>query len=217
MSHVVLGNKHINVGNIFCIARSYAADKHQLAEPRTSDPVVFLKPTSALHFEHTIFLPENSDHIVYESELVILMGAGGKHLTPQQGLNSIAGYGIGLDLTARDWQEKAAAAGLPWTLAKGFDGAACLEREFLSADSFPDPKNIKFSMRLNGDLRQQGDTGMLLYPLGDIVAFISRYCTLTAGDLIYTGTPSGTGRLQAGDHIDLYFGRLHAHFAVAGV
>lgn len=217
MSHITLDNQNIRVGNIFCIARSYAADADGLARAREAgvQPVVFLKPTSALHFAGTVALPAQSAHIVYESELVVLIGQGGKNLDTRQALASIAGYGIGLDLTARDWQEAAAAAGLPWTLAKGFDGAACLSRSFLPAAAFPHPERITFSMHLNGELCQQGDTALLIYPLAEIIAFLSRFCTLSAGDLIYTGTPPGTGRLHAGDVMDLRLAELHARFVVA--
>ena len=216
MQNILLNNNLIPVNNIFCIARSYAENLEELGKVRNSSPVVFLKPKSALHFgDSPVKLPHNSNEIYYEAELVIVLGKGGKNLSSKEALDCIAGYSIGLDLTAKDWQTDARKQGLPWALAKGFDGSACVIREFIPVGKFPDPTKITFDMYLNGQLRQHGDTSFLLYSLADIISFLSHYFTLECGDLIYTGTPPGAGLLSANDRISLHLGEQCGEFLMA--
>lgn len=186
---------------IYCIGRNYAAHIEELGNARPDAPVVFLKPQSALTTAPAIRLPDFSEDVHYEAELVVHIGKGGKDIAAAQALDHIAGYALGLDLTARDVQEKAKNAGLPWTLAKGFDHAAVLT-PFVPAHGLS-PENIRFTMDLNGERRQNGDTALMLYAIADLIAYLSRHFTLHSGDIIYTGTPKGVGKLQSGDRIRL--------------
>ena len=190
------------IHTIFCIGRNYAAHIAELGNAPPDEPIVFLKPYNSLAQSDTLHLPAYSQDVHYESELVVHLGQGGKNIPHEQALACIQGYGLGLDLTARDAQAKAKAGGLPWTYAKGFDDAATLSA-FVPAATFPDPADIRFSMDLNGERRQNGHTALMLYPIIDLIVFLSSRFTLHAGDLIYTGTPQGVGKLSPGDHIHL--------------
>ncbi|HEX4856911.1 MAG TPA: fumarylacetoacetate hydrolase family protein, partial [Limnobacter sp.] len=158
--HVILRGQEtrsIEVRNIFCIGRNYAAHIAELGNRPEETPVVFLKPTSALNGPgQPIHLPPFSVDVHYETELVLLMGQGGKYIPPEQALAHVDGYGLGLDLTARDLQTLAKKSGLPWAVAKGFDCAATVT-EFIPACEFQQPENIQFEMWLNGVLKQQGN------------------------------------------------------------
>jgi 2-keto-4-pentenoate hydratase/2-oxohepta-3-ene-1,7-dioic acid hydratase in catechol pathway len=205
------------VSNIYCIGRNYAAHAAELNNPLEPEPLVFIKPTSAILQEcQDIQLPAFSSDVHFECELVLVVGRGGKHIAEDTALDHIAGYGVGLDLTARDLQAVAKQKGSPWTLAKGFDGAACLSR-FLPRDTLANPATCRFSLDINGQRRQSGDCSQMLHPLPRLITLLSRYFSLQAGDLIYTGTPEGVGPLHAGDRLLLDLaGQLKAEFKVAG-
>ncbi|MDO5091133.1 MAG: fumarylacetoacetate hydrolase family protein [Cardiobacteriaceae bacterium] len=196
-----LDGSHHPLRTIYCIGRNYAAHIEELGNARPDAPVVFLKPQSALTSAAAIHLPDFSHDVHYEAELVLHIGHGGKNIAREQALAHIAGYALGLDLTARDLQTSAKNAGLPWTLAKGFDHAAILT-PFIPAQQLA-PENIRFTMDLNGERRQNGDTRLMLYPIADLIVYLSRHFTLHAGDIIYTGTPEGVGKLKSGDRIRL--------------
>lgn len=206
MPHVALQGtqtKAVQVRNIFCIGRNYAAHIAELGNRPEEDPVVFLKPTSALHVQGTpIVLPAHSSDVHYETELVLLIGKAGKNIPEVNALDHIAGYGLGLDLTARDLQTKAKQAGLPWAVAKGFDCAATVTT-FVPSNAIEKPFDIHFQMHLNGHLKQQGDIGKMLFSIPQIVHYLSTVFTLQEGDLIFTGTPEGVGSLNRGDRIRL--------------
>ncbi|HEY9101275.1 fumarylacetoacetate hydrolase family protein [Chitinimonas sp.] len=204
------------VANIFCIGRNYAAHAAELGNQVEPEPVVFLKPTSALLEEgQPLRLPAFSQDVHHEAELVVLIGQGGKHIAPEAALQHVAGYALGLDLTARDLQTVAKQKGLPWTLAKGFDGSACVSR-FVPAAALPAPGEATFSLDVNGQRRQSGDCRMMIYDLPFLIAYLSDRFTLQAGDLIYTGTPAGVAALQAGDQLALSLpGLIDARFEVA--
>ena len=195
------GSRH-PIHTIFCIGRNYAAHIAELGNSRSAEPLVFLKPFNALAKSNTLHLPDYSQDVHYESELVVHLGGGGKNLTPEQARACIHGYGLGLDLTARDAQATAKAGGLPWLYAKGFDDAATLSA-FVPAAQLPDPADIRFHMDLNGERRQNGHSAMMIYPIVDLIVFLSSRFTLHAGDILYTGTPEGVGALQPGDSIVL--------------
>lgn len=204
------------INNIFCIGRNYAAHIAELNHRPDERPLVFLKPTSALHGEGTpITLPAFSANVHYETELLVLIGMGGKNIKPENALSHVAGYGIGLDLTARDLQEEAQAKGLPWALAKGFDGSACVSH-FIAAADLPDVMTCSFTMKLNGELRQHGEVTQMLFNLPTLIAYLSQVFTLNKGDLIFTGTPQGVGPLHRGDVLELDLAnQLSARFSVA--
>ncbi|UJF24021.1 fumarylacetoacetate hydrolase family protein [Suttonella sp. R2A3] len=208
--------RELALNSIFCIGRNYAEHIEELGNERPDAPVVFDKPAAALlHDGGTITLPKGSEDVHYETEVVVALASGGRDLSQEEARQAIAGYAVGLDLTARDWQSVAKAKGLPWTLCKGFDGAACVST-FLPVDECPEPQALSFSMWQNGELRQQGETKMMLFPIAELIAYISEYCTLSAGDIIYTGTPVGVGPLAAGDHLRLnLLDKISATFEVS--
>lgn len=204
------------VSNIFCIGRNYAAHAAELGNQVEAEPVVFLKPTSAIqHEDAPIVLPDFSRDVHFETELVLAIGRGGKHIDKRDALSHVAGYGLGLDLTARDLQNAAKQKGLPWAVGKGFDGSACLSR-FIPASALPQPGEATFSLDINGARRQSGDCRLMVYDIPYIIAYLSNRFTLQAGDLIYTGTPEGVAALHSGDQLHLRLADLlEASFAVA--
>jgi 2-keto-4-pentenoate hydratase/2-oxohepta-3-ene-1,7-dioic acid hydratase in catechol pathway len=218
MTQVYLQNNKnpINISNIFCIGRNYAAHAAEMGSAPTETPMVFLKPTSAIATEKSpILLPQFSVEVHYETELVVLIGKGGKNITESDALKHVAGYAIGLDLTARDLQSQAKAKGHPWLLSKGFDNSACVS-QFIAPDAIPNPNDLHFSMELNGKLVQEGNTQLMLFSVPTLIHFLSRVFTLNEGDLIFTGTPEGVGPLHSGDRIHLSLAnKLHADFNVA--
>lgn len=203
MTMLTLAGTPVRPANIFCIGRNYAAHAAELGNPLEAEPLVFLKPTSALLCSGMpLVLPPFSDNVHFEAELVVLIGKGGVEIDEANALSHVAGYGVGLDLTARDVQDEAKRRGLPWAKGKGFRAAACVS-DFVLASEVADPQRLTFSLHVNGELRQLGDTARMLFPLSTLIAYLSRVFGLSAGDLIYTGTPEGVGRLQPGDTLAL--------------
>jgi len=204
------------VSNIFCIGRNYAAHVAELGNQLEEEPLVFLKPTSALSLNgQDIALPTYSNDVHHECELVLLIGKGGHDIPVADALSHIAGVGIGLDLTARDVQSEAKKGGKPWTKAKGFRHAACVS-DFVAVSHVDVSRPFSFSLQVNGETRQQGDTSLMLYPLATIINYLSQTYGLTEGDLIYTGTPQGVAALQAGDVLHLQLdGVVSADWTVA--
>ena len=219
MPHITLlaqQNKAIQIRNIFCIGRNYAAHIAELGNRPEEDPVVFIKPTSALHTPGTpIVLPAHSNDVHYEAELVLLIGKAGKNIPEEKAFEYVAGYGLGLDLTARDLQTKAKQGGLPWAVAKGFDCAATVT-QFVPAEHIEQAHMIEFQMYLNGQLKQHGDVRKMLFPIPYIVRYLSEVFALQEGDLIFTGTPEGVGRLASQDHVRLELpGSIYSEFLVS--
>jgi 2-keto-4-pentenoate hydratase/2-oxohepta-3-ene-1,7-dioic acid hydratase in catechol pathway len=206
----------VRVANIYCIGRNYARHIEELGNTRGDAPVVFLKPTGSLINEaDTIELPSFSLSVHHETELVALIGRGGRHIPEGEALAHVAGYGLGLDLTARDTQDALKAKGLPWLLSKGFATAACVSA-FVPAEALPDPGHATFTLHVNGVLRQTGDTAMMLYPLPYLISWLSGVVPLLPGDLLFTGTPEGVAPLAQGDRLELRLGGLlRADFSVA--
>lgn len=206
MPHITLQStqhQEVQVRNIFCIGRNYAAHIAELGNRQEEEPVVFVKPTSALHTQGSpIVLPAHSSDVHYEAELVLLVGTGGKNIAEHNALQHILAYGLGLDLTARDLQTKAKQGGLPWAVAKGFDCAATVT-PFVPAENIEHAHNIEFQMHLNGQIKQHGDIRKMLFPIPYIVHYLSKVFTLQAGDLIFTGTPEGVGPLKNNDKVRL--------------
>lgn len=204
------------VGNVFCVGRNYAAHIAELGNRPEQAPLVFLKPTSALLNAGTpIVLPAFSNDVHYEAELVLLIGQGGKHIAQENALDHVAACGLGLDLTARDVQSKAKAGGLPWLLAKGFDGAACVSG-FVPLRNVGPLESFEFEMHLNGQRKQHGLVKNMLFSIPYLVHYLSTVFTLQAGDLIFTGTPEGVGPLVQGDKVRLSAqGLLACEFQVA--
>ena len=217
MKHIhIQGHPPVCVGNIFCIGRNYAEHISELGNRQEEEPVVFLKPTSALSEEDVpICLPHWSDDVHYEAELVLLLGQGGRNIPEAQALSHVVAYGLGLDLTARDRQEQAKKSGLPWTMSKGFDQSACVS-EFIPSFLLNTPKDCCFELYINDELRQRGQTKQMLFGLETLISYLSSIFCLSAGDLIFTGTPQGVGRLEAGDRLYLKLENLvSAQFVIA--
>lgn len=200
---ITLENKQLPIQNIFCIGRNYAKHIAELNNETPTEPLVFLKPTSALAQKNDIItLPAFSNSVHYEAELVIYIAKDARNIAVDEALSIIGGYGVGLDLTARDLQDVIKKRGEPWTKCKGFPAAAIVS-DFINTDKIQDPKNIQFSFTQNGVLKQDGNSKMMLYPIAEIISYLSTIYGLSEGDLIYTGTPEGVGELNAGDQLNL--------------
>lgn len=216
MKTIILNGQTQPVGNIFCIGRNYHEHIRELRNTRPTEPVVFLKPTSSLlHSGGLILLPPESQDVHHECEWVVYIGHDTNHIAVDTALDYVAGYGIGLDLTARDIQSILKTQGLPWTAAKGFRTSACVS-EFVTAASVSDIQSQTFSLYVNGQLRQSGDSSLMIFSVAEQIAYLSRHYGLQAGDLIYTGTPAGVAAIHPGDHLELnWHGHVQASFDVA--
>ena len=203
MKTIQLNGQALPVANIFCIGRNYHEHIRELDNAVPTEPVVFLKPTSALLAAgEDIVLPAFSNDVHYECELVVYIGRDAHNISAAEALAHVGGYAIGLDLTARDVQSAAKVQGLPWTQAKGFRGAACVSA-FVAAAAVGNIQAQAFSLSVNGQIRQQGDSAQMILPVAQQIAYLSAVYGLQAGDLIYTGTPAGVGKMVAGDELHL--------------
>ncbi|ALD22588.1 fumarylacetoacetate hydrolase family protein [Hymenobacter sp. DG25A] len=187
---------------ILCIGRNYAEHIAELHNEVPDEPVIFLKPdTALLQRNMPFFYPDFSQDIHHEIELVLRVSKNGKNIDPKFAHTYFDAIGLGIDFTARDLQSKAKSKGLPWDLAKGFDGSAPLSPSFKPVAEFADLNNINFRLEVNGEVRQRGNSGLMLHNFDNIISYISRFITLKMGDLIFTGTPSGVGPVQVGDQL----------------
>ncbi|MCL9668694.1 fumarylacetoacetate hydrolase family protein [Rosenbergiella epipactidis] len=188
------------INNIYCIGRNYVEHAQELGNRVEEDPVVFSKPNSALIVGDTITLPTFSQDVHYETELVIRISAPAFQIEPDQADAYYDSVAIGLDLTARDLQADLKSKKLPWLLAKGFNGS-CYVSNFVAKQAVPQP--IHFGLAINGKTVQQGVSSEMVFSIKQIIAFISRYIALQPGDIIFTGTPKGVGKLESGDTLRL--------------
>ena len=187
---------------IIAIGRNYAEHIEELKNERPSAPVVFLKPDTALLKNNAAFYhPDFSENIHHEVELVLKVCKEGKYIQKQFAHRYFDEIGLGIDFTARDLQDKCKAKGLPWEIAKAFNGSAPIG-DFLPVEEFNDLKDINFHLKINGELRQKGNTAMMLFDFGTIIEYVSQFFTLKKGDLIFTGTPAGVGKINVGDHLE---------------
>lgn len=189
---------------IIAVGRNYTAHAEELNNPIPESPVIFLKPDTALLKDNKPFyIPDFSSDIHFELELVLRVCKEGKHIAEKFASRYYDEIGLGIDFTARDIQNTHKEKGLPWELAKAFDHSAAIS-SFIPKDQFEDLYNLQFELRLNGETRQTGDTSYLLFSYEKIIAFVSRYITLKKGDLIFTGTPKGVGRVKQGDKLEAW-------------
>jgi 2-keto-4-pentenoate hydratase/2-oxohepta-3-ene-1,7-dioic acid hydratase in catechol pathway len=189
---------------IIAIGRNYAAHIEELRNERPDEPVIFTKPDTALaRSNQPFYIPDFSGEIHYEAELVLKISRMGKNIHERFARRYFDSIALGIDFTARDLQAKAKGKGLPWALAKGFDGSAPVSG-FFPIDHFPDLDNINFSLIVDGEVRQKGNSSRMLFSFEYIVAYISRYITLKEGDLIFTGTPEGVGPVKIGNKLEGY-------------
>lgn len=186
---------------IFCVGRNYSEHAKELGNAVPENPVIFSKPDTALIKNgEPFYLPEFSNDVHHEVELVIRISKMGKKIQENFARNYYNEIGLGIDFTARDIQSKLKDKGLPWELAKAFDGSAPLG-DFISTDNL-DLNQIQFSLSKNGTVVQKGNTSHMIFSFDYIVSFVSQYFTLKVGDLIYTGTPAGVSKVQAGDVLE---------------
>lgn len=189
------------IGKIICIGRNYAEHIRELGNETPEAPVIFIKPASSVIGEgETIVIPEYSRDCHHEAELALLIGTGGKNIPIEKALEHVAGYGVAIDLTLRDVQADLKKKGLPWEIAKGFDTACPLSR-FTPAERVPDPQNLRIVLSVNGEIRQDGNTSMMIHSIPAIISHMSGIFTLEPGDVILTGTPSGVSQIVSGDSL----------------
>jgi acylpyruvate hydrolase len=186
---------------IICIGRNYTEHARELNNPVPSKPVFFMKPDSALLINNNpFFLPDFSNEIHYEAEIVLKISRLGKNIQKQFAGRYYNSLGVGIDFTARDLQDACKKAGHPWEIAKAFDQSAAIGR-FIPLASVPDASAIKFRLDINGTTVQNGNTKEMIFSFNDIIAYVSTFVTLKTGDLIFTGTPAGVGPVKNGDHL----------------
>jgi len=187
---------------IICIGRNYAEHAKELGNDIPDEPVIFMKPKSALLQVHTPFYyPEFTNELHYECELVLRVCKNGKYIQERHASNYYNGITVGIDFTARDIQEEAKKKGLPWEKAKAFDNSAAVGK-FIDLTPEINKKNINFSLLKNGEQVQKGNSSQMIFNFDAIVANISNYFSLNIGDIIFTGTPAGVGECVVGDELE---------------
>lgn len=188
---------------IFGIGRNYAAHIEELNNERPDEPVIFTMPeTALLHKNRPFYYPSFSSDIHFEVEIVLKICKVGKNIDQKFAHTYYDEIGVGIDFTARDLQQKAKEKGLPWAIAKGFNDAAPISA-FVPKKDY-DLENLNFSLTQNGELRQSGNTGLMLFSFDYIISYLSKYFMLKKGDLIFTGTPKGVGPVKIGDRLEAF-------------
>ena len=186
---------------IICIGRNYRDHISELNNKITQEPLFFLKPDTAIQPKgHPFFIPDFSNNIHYEVELVIKISKNGKNIDEQFSHKYYEEIGLGIDFTARDIQQECKELGHPWEKAKGFDGSAQISHKFINKNEL-DLNNINFKLEKNQQIVQNGNSKDMIYSFGYIISYVSKFYTLRAGDLIYTGTPAGVGKVEIGDKL----------------
>lgn len=189
---------------IFCIGRNFADHAKEMGNGIPDEPVVFMKPKSALVQNHTPFYyPEFTNELHYEVELVLRINKNGKYVQPRHAANYYNAVTVGIDFTARDIQNELKEKGLPWEKAKAFDNSAALGK-MIDVDKNFDIRNVNFSLKKNGEEVQKGNTSQMIFEPNDLISHISNYFSLNIGDLIYTGTPPGVGECVVGDRLEAF-------------
>jgi 2-keto-4-pentenoate hydratase/2-oxohepta-3-ene-1,7-dioic acid hydratase in catechol pathway len=194
--------QELPVGKIVCLGRNYAAHAKEMNADVPRTPVLFLKPSTAVVPDGgSVVLPPISRDMHHEVEMVVVIGERGKDIRRAEAFAHVAGYAVGLDMTLRDVQAEAKKAGLPWSVAKGFDTSAPVSL-VTERDLVPDPHNLELSLKVNGKLRQHATTKQMLFRVDEIIEYVSSIFTLERGDLIFTGTPEGVGPVVPGDLLE---------------
>lgn len=188
---------------IICIGRNYAEHAKELGNEIPENPVIFMKPdTAVLKKGSDFYIPEFSNDVHYELEVVLKISKGGKYIQKENAPKHYDEIALGIDFTARDLQSQLKGKGLPWELAKGFDGSAVVS-DFFPKENF-DLKNLNFQLQKNKEIVQDGNTNLMMFSPDDIIAFVSQYFTLRVGDLIFTGTPKGVGKVSENDELEMF-------------
>jgi 2-keto-4-pentenoate hydratase/2-oxohepta-3-ene-1,7-dioic acid hydratase in catechol pathway len=189
------------IGKILCIGRNYVDHIKELGNEMPQRPVIFMKPASSVIGEgEEIVIPSYSSDCHHEAELAVLIGRGGKDIEVAAALQHVAGYGVAIDLTLRDVQSEQKKKGLPWEIAKGFD-TSCPLSAFVPAAKVADPQEVRITLAVNGEPRQDGSTALMIHRIPELISYLSSIFTLEAGDVILTGTPAGVGPIKSGDEV----------------
>lgn len=189
---------------LICIGRNYTDHIKELENEKPTDPVVFLKPdTSILLKKQPFFIPDFSDEVHHEVEVLVKIKKVGKHIDKKFAHKYYDEIGLGIDFTARDLQAQLKAKGLPWEKAKAFDGAAVVGK-WLPKSKFQDLNNLNFSLKKNSEVVQTGNTQLMLWKIDELIEYVSKYFTLKIGDIIFTGTPAGVGKVFVNDELKGY-------------
>jgi acylpyruvate hydrolase len=189
---------------IICIGRNYAEHAKELNNIIPAEPIIFLKPKTALLVEgKALYYPEFTNDLQYECELVVRMSKNGKYIQEKFARKYYNAMSLGIDFTARDIQQKQKEKGLPWEIAKAFDGSAAVGA-FIPIEEDLNVQQLNFELKINGETRQLGHTSDMLFSIDQLIAYTSQFFTLNIGDLIFTGTPSGVGSLSVTDQLDGY-------------
>lgn len=197
------GPCELPLGKVVCVGRNYVAHAKELNNPVPSTPMLFIKPATAVAgIDGPIVIPKGKGACHHELEVSVLIGETLTNATAEAARKSVAGYGLGLDLTLRDVQGRLKEKGHPWEVAKAFDGS-CPLTAFVPAEQIEDPLRLDFQLERNSALQQKGNTSEMVTSIFDLVAFMSTQFTLLPGDVVMTGTPAGVGPLESGDELVL--------------
>ena len=198
--------RKIRIGKLVCLARTYKKHAKEMKSDVTKEPILFLKPASAVIFnEDSVIIPKISKTLHHEVELGVIIGKKCKNVLKSKASDYVLGYLLALDITARDIQEEAKKKGWPWSIAKGFDTFAPISNVVLK-EKIPNPNNLDISLKVNGKLKQSSNTKNMIFSVERIIEYISQIMTLDEGDLILTGTPEGVGEIKKGDILEAELG-----------
>ena len=187
---------------IICIGRNYVAHAEELGNKTPMEPVIFMKPDSAIFRQRDAFyIPDWTNEVHYEVEIVIKINRLGKNIEERFAPKYFSQFTLGIDFTARDIQDQCKAKGHPWEIAKAFDNSAALS-EFISLENVNQEEGIKFQMKKNGEVVQDGNTKDLIFDFNFLICYVSKFFKLQMGDMIFTGTPAGVGPVEIGDHLE---------------
>ena len=202
--------ERLPVHTIVCVGRNYAEHVREMGGAPAAEPVLFLKPVSALvHDGGAVVIPEGAGAVHHEVELVAVIGARTRNVSPERALEHVHGYAVGLDMTLRDLQGAAKKKGEPWAVAKGFDTSAPVSA-VAPREDVGDARGLGIRLTVNGEVRQEDTTSSMLHDVAALVSTVSRHFTLDRGDLVFTGTPSGVGPVRPGDVLEASIERVGA-------
>lgn len=189
---------------LICIGRNYTKHIEELQNEKPTDPVVFIKPDTAILLKNQpFFIPDFSDDVHHEVEILVKINKVGKHIDKKFAHKYYDEIGLGIDFTARDLQSQLKEKGLPWEKAKSFDGAAAVGK-WLPKTKFENVDDIQFKLLKNDEVVQDGNTNLMLWKIDELIEYVSKYFTLKIGDIIFTGTPAGVGKVVANDKLKGY-------------